>query len=160
MSENREIDELDRKILHVLKDHAEMPNNLLAEKVGLTAAPCLRRVQRMRKLGIIRRYTVEVDPAALGYGISAFVQITLRQHSGEVSSRFMSTIQSKRQVVSCHMVAGDCDFVLHVQVRDLAEYRKLIWQDLHRIEGVERIHSMIVLDTVKDGGGKHTVGHS
>ena len=154
MAKETEIDDLDRHILTLLKEHADMPNNLLAEKVGLTPAPCLRRVQRLRKAGIIRRFTIDVDPAILGMGIAAFVEITLRHHTSEAASRFMATIQSKKQVLSCHMVAGDCDFVLHVQTRDLAAYRKLIWQDLHRIDGVERIHSMIVLDTIKEGGSR------
>jgi Lrp/AsnC family transcriptional regulator, leucine-responsive regulatory protein len=150
MDKKKEIDEIDRRILRVLQQQAEIPNNALAERVGLTPAPCLRRVQRLREQGVLRRYTVEIDPAYLGYQIAAFVEITLRQHTSEVATRFMKAIQNKRQVISCHMVAGDCDFILRVRTRDLAEYRKLIWQDLHRIDGVEKIHSNIVLDVIKE----------
>jgi len=150
MDKKKEIDEIDRRILRVLQQQAEIPNHALAERVGLTPAPCLRRVQRLREQGVLRRYTVEIDPAYLGYQIAAFVEITLRQHTSEVATRFMKAIQNKRQVISCHMVAGDCDFILRVRTRDLAEYRKLIWQDLHRIDGVEKIHSNIVLDVIKE----------
>ena len=150
MDKKKEIDEIDRRILRVLQQQAEIPNNALAERVGLTPAPCLRRVQRLREQRVLRRYTVEIDPAYLGYQIAAFVEITLRQHTSEVATRFMKAIQNKRQVISCHMVAGDCDFILRVRTRDLAEYRKLIWQDLHRIDGVEKIHSNIVLDVIKE----------
>lgn len=150
MNTKFEIDEIDRKILDILQQRSDIPNNALADLVGLTPGPCLRRVQRLREQGVIRRYTIELNPEALGYQICAFVEISLHQHTRQVASRFMKTIQNKKQVLSCHMVAGDCDFILRVLARDLAEYRKLIWQDLHSIEGVEKIHSIIVLDTLKD----------
>lgn len=150
MNAKREIDEIDRQILDILQQRSDIPNNALADQVGLTPGPCLRRVQRLRQSGVIRRYTIELSPEVLGYQISAFVEITLHQHTRQAASRFMKAIQSKKEVLSCHMVAGDCDFILRVLARDLSEYRKLIWQDLHTIEGVEKIHSIIVLDTLKD----------
>lgn len=150
MTSRDPLDEIDRKILEHLQAHSDMPNNALAAAVGLSPAPCMRRVQKLRQAGVIRRFTIEVDPAMLGYQISAFVEITLREHSTDVATRFMNSVQKRSQILSCHMVAGDCDFILRVQARDLAEYRKLIWQDLHHIDGVERIHSIIVLDTFKE----------
>lgn len=150
MRQEFKIDEIDRKILDILQARADIPNNALADQVGLTPGPCLRRVKRLRQSGIIRRYTIEMNPEVLGYQICAFVEITLHQHTRQVSSRFMRSIRNKKEILSCHMVAGDCDFILRVQARNLAEYRKLIWEDLHSIEGVERIHSIIVLDTLKD----------
>jgi len=150
MSKKEEIDEIDRHILSILQQRGEIANNELADTVGLTPAPCLRRVQRLRQMGVIRRYTIDVDPDYLGYHVSAFVEISLRRHSSPIAARFMKAIQSTPQVLSCHMVAGDCDFILRVQTRDLTEYRKLIWEDLHSIDGVEKIHSIMVLDTVKD----------
>jgi len=143
------LDEIDRKILDILQQRSNIPNNSLADEVGLTPGPCLRRVQRLKRIGVIRRFTVELDESLLGLEISAFVEITLSHHTGEATNHFMRTIQSKPQVLSCHMVAGDCDFILHVVTSNLKEYRKLIWEDLHRIKGVERIHSIMVLDTLK-----------
>jgi DNA-binding Lrp family transcriptional regulator len=144
------IDEIDWKILDALQRQSNIPNNALADLVGLTPGPCLRRVQRLQQRGVIRRFTVELNPEMLGYQICAFVEITLHQHTRQVASRFMKAIQNKQEILSCHMVAGDCDFILRVQAHNLAEYRKLVWQDLHSIEGVEKIHSIIVLDTLKD----------
>jgi len=143
------LDEIDRKILDILQQRSNIPNNSLADEVGLTPGPCLRRVQRLKKIGVIRRFTVELDESLLGFEISAFVEITLSQHTGETANHFMKAVQSKPQVLSCHMVAGDCDFILHVVTSNLKEYRKLIWEDLHRIKGVEKIHSIMVLDTFK-----------
>ena len=150
MGDQSHLDTIDLHILEILQGRSDIANNALAAEVGLSPAPCMRRVQRLRQMGVIRRFTIEVDPALLGYQITAFVEITLRAHTTEVATRFMRAVQNRSQILSCHMVAGDCDFILRVQARDLAEYRKLIWQDLHHIDGVERIHSIIVLDSFKD----------
>jgi DNA-binding Lrp family transcriptional regulator len=143
------LDEIDRRILDILQQRSNIPNNALADEVGLTPGPCLRRVQRLKSAGVIRRFTVELDESLLGMEISAFVEITLSQHTKEVAHLFMKAVQGKPQVLSCHMVAGDCDFILQVVTRNLKEYRRLIWEDLHRIKGVEKIHSIMVLDTLK-----------
>jgi Lrp/AsnC family leucine-responsive transcriptional regulator len=143
------LDEVDRSILAILQQRSNIPNNALADEVGLTPGPCLRRVQRLKNIGVIRRFTIELDESLLGLEISAFVEITLSQHTKETASHFMKAVQSKQQVLSCHMVAGDCDFILQVVTSNLKEYRKLIWEDLHRIKGVQKIHSIMVLDTFK-----------
>jgi DNA-binding Lrp family transcriptional regulator len=145
-----ELDEIDRKILNVLSRSAEIPNNALADEVGLTPGPCLRRVQRLREEGVIRRYTVALDAAALGYSVSAFVEISLERHSGDISKNFLKAIQGMPQVLSCYMVAGDCDYILRVAVKSLAEYQQLIWNDLHAISGIRTVRSIIVLDTMKE----------
>jgi DNA-binding Lrp family transcriptional regulator len=145
-----ELDEIDKRILHVLSESADIPNNALADQVGLTPGPCLRRVQRLREEGIIRRYTVALDAAALGYSVSAFVEISLERHSGDISRTFLKAIQNMPQVLSCFMVAGDCDYILRVTVKSLAEYQKLVWNDLHVIPGIRTLRSIIVLDTLKE----------
>lgn len=150
MPGNLELDEIDRKILHVLRESADIPNNALADQVGLTPGPCLRRVQRLREEGIIRRYTVALDSAALGYSVSAFVEVSLERHSGDISRIFLKAIQEIPAVLSCYMVAGDCDYILKVTVKSLAEYQQLIWNDLHIIPGVRTLRSIIVLDTMKE----------
>ena len=145
-----ELDDIDRRILRVLQQRSDLPNNALADEIGLTPGPCLRRVQRLRELGVIRKFTVHLDHNLLGFQISEFVEITLAHHTPEVAAKFMKTIANKPQVLSCHMVTGDCDFILRVLVRDLDEYRTLVWEQLHRIEGVDKIHSSVVLDTLKE----------
>lgn len=145
-----ELDEIDRKILRLLTESADIPNNALADQVGLTPGPCLRRVQRLREEGIIQRYTIALDSAALGYSVSAFVEISLERHSGDISRTFLKAIKSMPQVLSCFMVAGDCDYILRVTVKSLAEYQQLIWKDLHAIPGIRTLRSIIVLDTLKE----------
>lgn len=145
-----ELDEIDLRILSLLQKDADLANNALADAVGLTPGPCLRRVQRLRTAGFIRQYTILLNNDALGYQISAFVEITLEHHTPEVANKFLKTIGKMPQVLSCHMVAGDCDFVLRVLVRDLEEYRTLIWEELHRIPGVDKMRSIMILDTIKE----------
>jgi DNA-binding Lrp family transcriptional regulator len=150
MSNTLELDEIDRKILNILQDRADIPNNALADEVGLTPGPCLRRVQRLREQGVIRKFTVHLNNKLVGFQMSAFVEITLEHHTSEAADKFIEIIANKPQILSCHMVTGDCDFVLRVLAKDLDEYRRLIWEELHRIEGVKKIRSIVILDTLKD----------
>jgi Lrp/AsnC family leucine-responsive transcriptional regulator len=150
MKQGFELDEIDRRILGVLLRHGDIANNALADEVGLTPGPCLRRVQRLREAGVIRATTVRLDNKMLGFAISAFVEITLEHHTSEIADKFLRAIGSKPQVLSCHMTTGDCDFILRILVRDLEEYRELIWNELHKIEGVKTIRSSVILDTLKE----------
>ena len=150
MSQTADLDEIDRHILTVLLHRGDIANNALADEVGLTPGPCLRRVQRLREAGVIRSTTVRLDNKLLGFEISAFVEITLEHHTSGIADHFMQAIADKPQVLSCYMTTGDCDFLLRILVRDLEEYRDLIWNELHKIEGVKTIRSAVILDTTKE----------
>jgi len=145
-----EIDLIDRKILAELQADANLPNNELADRVGLTPAPCLRRVKRLVDDGLIKRYTVEIDNKQLGFNLSALVEVTLAKHTAQAARAFLKTIQGKREIVGCHMVTGDCDFILRIIATDMEAYRRLIWEDLHALENVQKVRSSIILETFKD----------
>jgi Lrp/AsnC family leucine-responsive transcriptional regulator len=144
------IDLIDRKILAELQADASLPNTELADRVGLTPAPCLRRVQRLVEDGVIQRYTIAMDNKRLGFGLSAMVEVTLAKHTTQSARAFLMAMQDKPEVVGCHMVTGDCDFILRIVAEDIESYRRLIWEDLHAIENVQKIRSSIILETVKD----------
>lgn len=144
------IDLLDRKILTELQADASLPNTELADRVGLTPAPCLRRVNRLVDDGIIKRYTIEIDNKQVGFGLSALVEVSLAKHTLQSARAFLKAVQSKREIVGCHMVTGDCDFILRIIATDIESYRRLIWEDLHAIENVQKIRSSIILETLKD----------
>jgi len=150
MSKSVELDEIDHRILDILLQRGDIANNALADEVGLTPGPCLRRVQRLRESGVILSTTVRLDNRLLGFEISAFVEITLEQHTTEIADQFTRAIADKPQVLSCYMTTGDCDFLLRILVRDLEEYRNLIWNELHKIEGVKTIRSAVILDSLKE----------
>jgi Lrp/AsnC family leucine-responsive transcriptional regulator len=144
------IDSIDRKILAELQADASLPNTELADRVGLTPAPCLRRVNRLVEDGVIKRYTIEIDNQQVGYGLSALVEVSLAKHTLPAARAFMKAMQGRPEIVGCHMVTGDCDFILRIIAADIESYRRLIWEDLHAIENVLKIRSSIILETLKD----------
>ena len=143
------LDVIDRKILAILQKQAEIPNNLLADQIGLTPGPCLRRVQNLRKLGVLQHFTIVQDNAALGYKLGSFAEITLKEHTHQVAQRFVRSMTARKEVLGCHMVTGDFDFILRIATRDLKEYRKLIW-DIHSHSDVDKVRSIFMLETFKD----------
>ena len=143
------LDALDRKILAVLHTQADIPNNLLADQIGLTPGPCLRRVNHLREIGILLRYTVVQDNTALGYKLGSFAEITLNKHTHDVAQGFVKSMTARKEVLGCHMVTGDFDFMLRIATRDLEEYRKLIW-DIHSHHDVAKVRSTFMLETFKD----------
>lgn len=146
-----ELDPTDLRILKVLQDEGDIPNNQLAERVNLTPGPCSRRVARLHELGIIRKHTVVLDYKALGFGIVAFVEITLDRQASNVGHVFVDEIQRIPEVVECHIAAGTYDFLLKIVARDMQDYQRLIWDAFNRIDGVRTVRSVFVIDTVKEG---------
>ena len=144
------LDQIDWKILAALQKSGNLPNTELADQVGLTPAPCLRRVKSLTQMGIIRGFSVALDSRQLGYTVSALAEITLTRHTARAARSFISAMQGKQQVIACHMVTGDCDFVLRIMSPDIDSYRKLIWEELHAVEGVQKVRSTVILETFKD----------
>lgn len=144
------MDEIDWKILATLQKSANLPNTELADRVGLTPAPCLRRVKHLSEVGVIQGFFVALDNKKLGFTLSALAEITLTQHTPRAARKFVNAIQGKREVIACHMVTGDCDFVLRIMSPSIDAYRQLIWEDLHAIEGVLKIRTSVILETFKD----------
>jgi len=144
------MDVIDKKILATLQKSANVSNIELADKVGLTPAPCLRRVKHLSETGVIQGFTVALDNKQLGFTLSALAEITLTRHTAQAARSFIRAIQGKRDVIACHMVTGDCDFILRIMSPSMDAYRKLIWEELHAIEGVLKIRSTMILETFKD----------
>lgn len=144
------LDEIDTRILEILQERGDIPNTELADLVGLTPAPCLRRVQRLREDGIIRKFTIEIDNKKLGFQLAAIVEISLERHTTEAGNSFLAAIKKMPEIQSCHLVTGDFDFNLRVLVRDLEEYKKLVWERMHTIKGIKTIRSTVILHTHKD----------
>jgi Lrp/AsnC family leucine-responsive transcriptional regulator len=145
-----DLDEIDLKILATLQRSANLPNTELADRIGLSPAPCLRRVRRLSEIGVIQSFTVAIDNKQLGFTLSALAEVTLTRHTARAAREFIKAIQNKQQVIACHMVTGDCDFVLRIMSPGIDAYRKLIWEELHGIEGVLKIRSSVIMETFKD----------
>ncbi|GAB3121631.1 Lrp/AsnC family transcriptional regulator [Novispirillum itersonii] len=142
------LDAVDRRIIRCLLEDATLSNNELAERVGLTAAPLSRRLARLYGAGVIRQAVV-VDPAAVGLGLQAFAEVTLNRTAPEVGERFVRAIAAMPEVVECHTVTGDFDFLLKISVKDIADYKRLIWNEFDRLPDIKGLRSTIVFDTPK-----------
>ncbi|OJF90542.1 Lrp/AsnC family transcriptional regulator [Pararhizobium antarcticum] len=149
---NIEIDAVDRRIIRLLIEDASRSNNELAEKVGLSPAPLSRRLARLYATGIIRQ-TVLVDPKAAGLGFQAFLEVTLERTVTKVAQRFIEQVSRMPEVVECHTVAGDFDFLLKIAVRDVGDYKRLLWVEFDKIAEIKTLRSTILLDSPKFEAG-------
>ena len=149
MKNNIQLDRLDIKILHELQLDASQSNQEIAEKVGLTAAPCSRRIKHLEESGVISSYSVQVDAKALKLNIFALLYISMDKHIPERFETFEKTIDEIPEVIECYMVTGNnADYQLKVAVPDMDNYYKVLLGKITRIEGVTGVHSSFILRRV------------
>jgi Lrp/AsnC family leucine-responsive transcriptional regulator len=142
-------DEIDKKIIAVLQTEGRLPIVDLADRVGLSATPCQRRVKRLEEEGVITRYAALISPAAMGYGLQALVEVTLDDHSEKTVQAFEAAIRARPEVVACYAVTGDMDFLLHIFAPDLASFSDFAMKALLRMPGVKGSRSSFIMQAVK-----------
>lgn len=143
-----ELDEIDRKILAAMQANARLRNVELAEEIGLSTSPCLRRVRRLEDAGIISGYATLVDQKAVGLPVSVFIQVTLEKQIEPALDVFENAIQSWPEVMECYLMTGDADYHLRVVTADLAGYERFLMDKLTRLDGVASIKSSFSLKQV------------
>ena len=143
------MDDIDIKLLSHLQHDARITNTDLADRVGLSAAPCLRRVRALEQRGVIRKYVTLLDPTAINLGVTVFVQITLDMQVEDRLEIFERAVMGRPEVLECYLMTGDSDYLLRVVVPDVAAYERFLKQSLTRIEGVAGIKSSFALKQVK-----------
>ena len=143
-----QLDAIDLKILRELQQNAEIANSDLAERVGLSPSPCLRRVRILREAGIIKRSVVLLDPEAVDLHINVFVRVTLSQQTEENISNFERQVRKRPEVLECYLMTGDEDYLLRVVVPDLGHYEHFLKTHLTRISGIANIRSSFALSQV------------
>ena len=143
------IDAIDHRILAALQTNARITNAELAETVGLSPSPCLRRVRALETTGVIKRYATLLEPAAVGLPISVVVQVTLERQVEQALERFESAMLDRPEVMECYLMTGDADYLLRIVVADLAAYGRFLKDHLTRIPGVASIKSSFALKQVK-----------
>lgn len=143
------LDTIDRRILNELQHDGRLQNVELASRVGLSPSPCLRRVRLLEEAGIIDRYVALLDPAKIGLGLTVFVRVWLKGQDAETVDHFTARIMELPPVVECHLMAGDCDFILRVVAADLDAYRRFQSEHLGRIAGVQSMKSEIPMQQIK-----------
>ncbi|HBT41648.1 MAG TPA: ArsR family transcriptional regulator [Rhodospirillaceae bacterium] len=143
-----ELDAIDRRILTAIQTNARMRNVDLAEAVGLSASPCLRRVKRLEDAGVIRDYVTLVDQQAVGLPVSIFISVTLERQVEKALEEFEATIRSWPEVMECYLMTGDADYLLRVVTADLSAYERFLMDRLTRVTGVASIKSSFSLKQV------------
>jgi len=144
---SQEIDALDHKILTALQQDGRLSNVQLAEKVGLSESACLRRVKLLEKSGIIDRYVMLINQAAIGKPGTVFVRVTLEGQQQEKLLRFETEIRQVKDVLECYLMSGDSDYLLQIIVRDNEDYMR-IHNRLTSLPGVLRVQSSFALKRV------------
>jgi len=146
MSNNQPMDEVDRSILAVLEADGRISNAELAARVGLSPSPCLRRVHRLEKTGVIRGYQALIDPAAVGRGLRVFAGVRLVRHARADVVAFERAVVQLSEVVHCHHVTGNYDYLLQVEVADLPAYADF---HAHRLAGLPSVAAVTSYITMK-----------
>lgn len=144
-----DLDEFDRKILTALQQNARITTQELAERVGLSATPCARRVKRMEDEGLIDRYVTLLNPERLGVGFMVFVSVRLNTQSSKAFDAFEAAIKTLPEVVGCYLLAGNYDYLVQVRVADVEAFRSFIRDRLVIIEGIGETQSNVVLEETK-----------
>ncbi|AOY91785.1 transcriptional regulator [Cupriavidus sp. USMAA2-4] len=142
------MDRYDRQILEILQDDATVPVAELGERVGLTATPCWRRVQKLEESGVIRKRVALLDPARLNVGVTVFVSVRTSQHNDRWLKQFHALVASIAEVTEFYRMAGDTDYLLRVVVPDIAAYDR-VYKKL--IQGAELadVSSSFAMEQIK-----------
>ncbi|WP_338926568.1 winged helix-turn-helix transcriptional regulator [Mycetohabitans endofungorum] len=146
----RALDKLDRKILNLLQADGRMAMKDLAERIGLSITPCIERVRRMERDGVITGYYARVDPAKLGAGLLVFVEITLDHKSGNMFGQFRREVERIAQVLECHLISGEFDYLIKARIGEMSDYRKLLGDILLQLPGAVQSKSYVVMEEVKE----------
>jgi Lrp/AsnC family leucine-responsive transcriptional regulator len=145
------LDRYDRHILEVLQGEGRISNQELAERIGLSPSPCLRRVRALEEAGLITGYRALVDAGKLGLSLMALIHISMDRHTPERFERFEAAVRALPQVLECLLITGqEADYQLKVIVRDMDAYQELLLHRITRIEGVSGVHTSFVLRRVVD----------
>ncbi len=144
------LDNIDRKIVELLQADSNITNAQLAQEIGLSPAPTLERVKKLETQGVIKSYHAVIDLASVGLGVSTFVMCTLKGHNKENIEKFITAIKNIEEVIECHHVTGQADFILRVVAPDIPAYQSLMLEKVSNIEVVDSLQSTVILSTFKD----------
>jgi len=144
------IDRIDRKILRILQEHGRISNVSLAQRIGLSPTACNERVRKLEREGVITGYRACIDPTKLGSQLVVFVEITLSRTSPDAFAEFGEAVKATPEILECHLVAGDFDFLIKARVTDMPAYRKLLGETILTMPGVNESRTYVVMEAVKD----------
>ena len=151
MRKNIELNTIDMKILSILQKDATRSIQDIANAVGLTNNPCWRRIKRLEEQGVIERRVAVVNPGLLGLGTTAFVNIRIDSHDQTWLEKFAQCIEEISEIVECHRMTGDIDYLLKIIVRDLEHYDKVYRRLIANVPGLSDVSSAFSMEQLKHG---------
>ena len=146
----KDIDKTDRKILRILQKNARIAMTELAEKVGLSTTPVTERVRRLERDTIITGYHAHVNPHAVGLSLLVFVEIKLLSISGNIFEDFRREVAKIPQIMECHLVSGEYDYLIKVRLPDMSAYRNMLGNILLQLPAAAESRSYVVMEEVKE----------
>ncbi|GIX24751.1 MULTISPECIES: Lrp/AsnC ligand binding domain-containing protein [Caldimonas] len=146
----RSLDKIDRKILRILQEDGRIANLKLAEAVHLSPTAVLERVKRLTRDGYILGYEARLNPQLLGAGMMVFVEVVLDRTTPDVMNAFKAAVQTRPEILECHLVAGGFDYLIKTRVADMQAYRELIGTVVWSLPGVRETHTYAVMEEVKN----------
>ncbi|MBA6223750.1 MULTISPECIES: winged helix-turn-helix transcriptional regulator [unclassified Colwellia] len=146
------LDRIDLTILDALQKNGRISNSTLAQRVNLSASPCLERVKRLEQEGYIERYGAFLNASKLNYGMTAFIQVTLDRTTADIFNKFRAQVIEIKEVAECHMVVGGFDYLLKLRFENMEAYRILLG-NIVELPGVSQTHTYVVMEHVKRYSG-------
>jgi Lrp/AsnC family leucine-responsive transcriptional regulator len=150
MSDQKIFDKTDLAILRILLQDARRTLQDIGSEVGLSPTSCWSRIKRLEAEGVIKRYTVEVDPRSLGFHDTVIVQLTLESHTEDTLYAFGQVLATIPEVLEAYLVSGDYDYYIRIAVRDTRDYERLLREKLYMIPGIRHSKSSFVLRVLKE----------
>lgn len=144
-----ELDPFERKILALLQKDSSRPTTEIAEEVGLSQAPCWRRIQRLKEAGYIKGQVSLLDRRKMGLNTQVFAQVKLTRHGRSNLHEFSDAIREFPEVLDCFVLLGPVDFMLRIVTRDIETYERFFFEKLSQLPGVQEVHSMVALSEIK-----------
>jgi Lrp/AsnC family transcriptional regulator len=146
-----ELDSIDRKILGIIQEDATLPIHEVGQRVGLSTNPCWKRIKRMEECGLIERRVAIVNPAKIGLGVTAFVTIRTDKHNPEWLGLFAKAVREIPEIIECHRMSGDVDYLLKIAVSDIAHYDRIYQKLISTVSGLSDVSSTFSMERLKYG---------
>lgn len=150
MDKNHNLDSTDFKILKVLQEQGKISNLNLSREIGLSPAPTLERVKKLEASGIIQSYHAKLNEQDLGLNLQALIQVTLVRQVQDAASKFLAKVEAVPEVLEIYQVTGNFDYQLTVYAKNIADFERLIREELAEIEEIGHMQTMVVLRKIKD----------
>lgn len=144
------LDAIDIRILKALQRNARISNVELANEVGLSPSPCLRRVRILEEMGVIEKYAAVLNGPKVGFGLTVFVRVWFKTQDSTVTHQFADTVRKFPEVVECYLTTGECDAIMRVVTEDLHAYWRFQADHLTRIPSVQSVKTDVPMETVKN----------